>query len=77
MPPGEVAAMIATTHAPSPVSQQKLAARRKVTARIASLLERVTRQPTLVVVIAIGQALKVDPVVLVRMTLARLQREES
>jgi transcriptional regulator with XRE-family HTH domain len=42
-----------------------------------SLLERGRRQPTLAMLIAIANALKIEPAILVTMAVSRLRREAS
>jgi transcriptional regulator with XRE-family HTH domain len=59
------------------ISQEMLAERADIDRTYPSLLERGLRQPTLGRVIEIAQALGVEPVTLVTMTVARLRSEES
>jgi transcriptional regulator with XRE-family HTH domain len=57
------------------ISQEKLAEAADIDRTYASLLERGLRQPTLAVLIAVAFALKIEPALLVTMTVARLHRE--
>jgi transcriptional regulator with XRE-family HTH domain len=57
------------------LSQEQVAEAAGVDVTYPSLLERGLRQPTLAVVIALANALKVQPALLVTMTVARLRRE--
>jgi transcriptional regulator with XRE-family HTH domain len=57
------------------LSQEKLAEVAEIDRTYPSLLERGLRQPTLAVLIAVAFALKIEPALLVTMTVARLRRE--
>ncbi len=56
------------------VSQERLAEAADLDRTYPSLIERGLREPTLGVVIRLGRALGIDPCVLVRMTLWRIQQ---
>jgi transcriptional regulator with XRE-family HTH domain len=58
------------------ISQESHAELADIDRTYPSLLERGPRAPGLGVVIRIGEALHVDPVLLVRMTILRLKRTE-
>jgi transcriptional regulator with XRE-family HTH domain len=57
-------------------TQEKLAELADIDRTYPSLLERGKREPGLGVVIRLGEALRVYPILLVRMTLLRLKRGE-
>jgi transcriptional regulator with XRE-family HTH domain len=69
-------AALKIAHTAARLSQEKLAELADLDRTTPSLYERGLRQPTVGTVIAIAEALKVDPVVLVQMTLDRLRRKE-
>lgn len=66
-------AVLKTARAGAGVTQEKLAELADIDRTYPSLLERGLREPGLGVVIRLGEALQVDPVLLVRMTLLRLK----
>ena len=57
------------------LTQERLAEEADIDRTYPSLLERGLREPGLGVVLTLGKALGIDPVILVRMTMARLQEE--
>ena len=59
------------------LSQEALAEAANLDRTTPSLYERGRRQPTLGAVFVLSRALEVDPVILVRMTLTRLQRDQT
>ena len=65
-------AVLKTARAGAGLTQEKLAELADMDRTYPSLLERGRREPGLGVVIRLGEALQVDPVLLVRMTLWRL-----
>jgi DNA-binding XRE family transcriptional regulator len=67
-------AVLRTARAGAAMSQEDLAFEADLDRTYPNLLERGLREPGLWVVLTIGKALAVDPALLVRMTLARLQR---
>jgi transcriptional regulator with XRE-family HTH domain len=69
--------VLKTARAGVGVTQEKLSELADIDRTYPSLLERGLREPGLGVVIRIGEALQVDPVLLVRMTLLRLQRTQD
>ena len=66
-------AVLKTARVGAGVTQEKLAELADIDRTYPSLLERGRREPGLGVVIRLGEALQVDPVLLVRMTLLRLK----
>jgi transcriptional regulator with XRE-family HTH domain len=69
--------VLKTMRAGAGISQEKLAELADIDRTYPSLLERGLREPGLGVVIRLGNALKADPVLLVRMTLLRLNRNQT
>jgi transcriptional regulator with XRE-family HTH domain len=69
------AATLRTARVGAGLSQEKLAEAADIDRTYPSLLERGLRQPTLAVLIAVASALKMEPALLVTMTVARLRRE--
>jgi transcriptional regulator with XRE-family HTH domain len=69
------AANLRTARLGAGLSQEKLAEGADIDRTYPSLLERGLRQPTLAVLIAVASALKMEPALLVTMTVARLRRE--
>lgn len=65
--------VLRTARAGAAITQEKLAELADIDRTYPSLLERGLREPGLGVVIRLGHALQVDPVLLVRMTLLRLK----
>jgi transcriptional regulator with XRE-family HTH domain len=59
------------------ISQENLAELADIDRTYPSLIERGLRQPTIGRVIAIADALRIEPGELVTMTVARLRRDES
>jgi len=59
------------------LSQEALAEVAGLDPTTPSLYERGKRQPTLAAVLMLAKALGIDPALLVRMTLARLQRDDT
>jgi transcriptional regulator with XRE-family HTH domain len=68
------AAILRTARVGAGLSQEKLAEAADIDRTYPSLLERGLRQPTLAVLIAVASALKMEPALLVTMTVARLRR---
>jgi transcriptional regulator with XRE-family HTH domain len=58
-------------------TQEALAERADIDRTYPSLLERGLRQPTLGIILRIAHALDVSPLILVRMTITRLNRESK
>jgi transcriptional regulator with XRE-family HTH domain len=69
------ATILRTARVGAGLSQEKLPEAADIDRTYPSLLERGLRQLTLAVLIAVASALKMEPALLVTMTVARLRRE--
>jgi transcriptional regulator with XRE-family HTH domain len=70
-------AVVRTARTGAAMSQEDLAFEADLDRTYPSLLARGLREPGLGVVLTLGKALGIDPVLLVRMTAARLHREDT